>query len=215
MRVLMITCEWPTAEQPALCAVSGPTGGIPAQSRRRHRGLFVPRREKSLSTIFAPGSGPEEAVAKLLRFDPRPVGSERPDRAADPAAAGCDISRREGEGIVGDNGRYTLSGFILRLVSSFVARRADELIVVSAHMRRYLPRRTIHVVPSGLDFSRCRCCRSRKLAVNSACHRTSGWCSLPATRPRLKRYSLARDIVSRLDRSLDAELVVAWRVAHE
>jgi glycosyltransferase involved in cell wall biosynthesis len=30
-----------------------------------------------------------------------------------------------------------------------------------------------------------------------------------------KRHGLAREIVSRLDKSLDAELVVAWRVAHE
>ena len=60
----------------------------------------------------------------------------------------------EGEGIVGDDGSYTFSGQILRLVSAYVARRADELVVVSAHMREYLPLRRTHVIPSGLDFSR-------------------------------------------------------------
>src|SRR3954464_12063029 len=43
------------------------------------------------------------------------------------------------EGIIGESGHYTPAGWLLRLISRGVARRADAVIVVSEHMRRYLP----------------------------------------------------------------------------
>ena len=122
----------------------------------------------------------------------------------------------EGEGIVGDNGRYTMSGYVLRAVSSLVARRADELIVVSSHMREYLPARPIHVVPSGLDFSRIPLVpqqEARRQLGLSPTKRLVLFVGNP--NEARKRHGLARDIVSRLDRTFDAELVVAWQVPHE
>jgi teichuronic acid biosynthesis glycosyltransferase TuaC len=121
----------------------------------------------------------------------------------------------EGEGIVGDNGRYTLSGYVLCAVSALVARRADELIVVSSHMRQYLPARRIHVIPSGLDFSRLPLMPAqdarRQLGLSPS-KRLVLFVGNPDE--ARKRYALARDVVSRLDPSLDAELVLAWQVPH-
>lgn len=122
----------------------------------------------------------------------------------------------EGEGIVSGNGRYTFSGWILRMVSAFVARRADELIVVSARMRRYLPARRTHVIPSGLDFSRL------PLMPRDEARRQLG---LPAAKrlvlfvgspdDGVKRYPLAQEVVARLGADLDAEMVVAWGQPHD
>jgi len=122
----------------------------------------------------------------------------------------------EGEGIVGDDGRYTFSGWVLRMVSSFVARRADELVIVSSHMRRYLPPRRVHVIPSGLDFSRLPLVpqqEARRQLHLSSTKRLVLFVGNPAE--ARKRYALAREVVSRLDETLDAELVVAWQVSHE
>jgi glycosyltransferase involved in cell wall biosynthesis len=121
----------------------------------------------------------------------------------------------EGEGIVGDDGTYTFSGEVLRLVSAYVARRADELVVVSAHMREYLPSRCTHVIPSGLDFSRW------PLIPKEEARRELG---LPQDKRLVlfagnpaearKRYTLAAQVVSKLPPDVAAELVVAWRVPH-
>src|SRR5918998_5059661 len=57
------------------------------------------------------------------------------------------------EGIIGESGRYIPSGWLLRLISRQVARRADAVIVVSEHMKRYLPGSVAaHVMPSGIDL---------------------------------------------------------------
>jgi len=57
-------------------------------------------------------------------------------------------------GIVSDvDGRYTWRGRILQRLSRLVARRADAVIVVSEHMKRWLPPSVdAAVIPSGLDL---------------------------------------------------------------
>lgn len=120
-------------------------------------------------------------------------------------------------GIVGSNGRYTRAGRILQRLSRVMARRADAVIVVSAHMRRHLdPPGPIHVIPSGLDLDRFRY-TSREEA-----RRRLGL--PPPGKPLVlfvgdpdearKRYALAREAVDLLSRSLPSELVLAWRVPH-
>jgi glycosyltransferase involved in cell wall biosynthesis len=128
------------------------------------------------------------------------------------------VTFRGGEidGIVGDDGRYTFSGRILRLVSAYIARRADELVLVSAHMRKHLPARRAHVVPSGLDFSRWA------LTPMADARQALG---LPESKRLVlfagdpsearKRYDLARKVIATLPSDLAAELVVAWHVPHE
>jgi len=121
----------------------------------------------------------------------------------------------EGEGIVGDDGKYTISGYILTIVSSIVARRADALVAVSSHMRAYLPPRTVHIIPSGLDFSQI------PLLPQDKARQQLG---LPLSKRLVlfvgnplearKRHGLAREVVSKVARELNAELVLAWRVPH-
>jgi glycosyltransferase involved in cell wall biosynthesis len=117
----------------------------------------------------------------------------------------------EVEGIVGDTGKYTLSGYVLRIVSYWVAKYADELIIVSAHMRPFLPRRPIHVIPSGLDFDRLPIIsqqEARKQLGLPLSKRLVLFVDSTVDSAR-KRYSLAEKVVSRLELELDAQLVVA------
>jgi glycosyltransferase involved in cell wall biosynthesis len=120
-------------------------------------------------------------------------------------------------GIVNDgSGRYTLKGRILQAVSRFVARRADAVILVSDHMRAFVGRKdSIHVIPSGLDLALFRPIpqkEARERLGLSPTKRLVLFVGRP-TQAR-KRFSLAQQAVEVLNRTLPAELVVAWKVQH-
>ena len=122
----------------------------------------------------------------------------------------------EGEGIVGDDGKYTLSGEVLRLVSSYVARRADELVVVSAHMREYLPARRTHVIPSGLDFARWPLMPKPEARWQLGLPQDKRLVLFAGNPDEArKRHPLACEVMAKLPPDVSAELVVAWRVPHE
>lgn len=119
-------------------------------------------------------------------------------------------------GIVGKDGRYTLAGRISQGVTRLAVRRADAVVVVSEHMKAYFDTRApVTVLPSGLDFE-----LFRRLPRDEACRRL-GWPLEPRRvlfagnpeQPR-KRYALARAAMDILNRTLAAELVVAWGVPH-
>ncbi|HKC82676.1 MAG TPA: glycosyltransferase family 4 protein, partial [bacterium] len=114
-------------------------------------------------------------------------------------------------------GRLTAHGRLLPLLSRVVARQADATIIVSAHMKAFLPLQARpHVIPSGLDLERFR------LIPQAEARRHLG---LPAegrlvlfvgspTSSR-KRYDLARRAVDIVKRSRPVELVLGWAVPHE
>ena len=120
-------------------------------------------------------------------------------------------------GILSDTtGRVTLVGRLSQVVSRFVARRANAVIVVSEHMRAFLPPgMPAHVIPSGLDLTLFRPTPQtdarRRLGLSSA-----GRLVLFVGTPykARKRYELAKRAVELVDRALGAELVVAWRIPH-
>ena len=56
------------------------------------------------------------------------------------------------EGIVNFSNHYTFQGKILQIISQFVALKADECILVSKSLARKLPKRTYHIIPSGVDL---------------------------------------------------------------
>jgi glycosyltransferase involved in cell wall biosynthesis len=212
----MVTCEWPTPEQPHL---------VPFVVRQVE---FLRRAGVEIDVLsFRGAKNPFNylrawyQVQKRLRRGSYDLihaqwGQSAPTTLPTRLPLVVTFRGGEGEGIVGDRGQYTVAGQVLRIVSGFVARRADELVVVSSHMRKYLPTRPIHVIPSGLDFSKL------VLVPQQEARRQLG---LPASKRLVlfvgdpaeirKRHELAREVVSRLDPDLDAELVVAWRVAHD
>jgi glycosyltransferase involved in cell wall biosynthesis len=118
-------------------------------------------------------------------------------------------------GIWGQNNRYTLAGEILKVVSRMVAKYADQVIVVSEHMSRFLPREVnYHVVPGGVNM---------ELFVplsQSFCRERLG---LPRNKPLIlfagihprKRYYLAEEAVKILKTQMDVELLCLSQVAHE
>jgi len=220
LRVLMITCEWPTAEKPHL---------VPFIVRQVE---FLRRAGVEIEVFsFRGAKNPLNYLRAWWRVQQKlwkgaydvihaQWGQSAPTALPTRRPLVVTFRGGEGEGIVGDYGRrhgmYTFNGFVLRLVSGLVARRADELVVVSSHMKAYLPKRRVHVIPSGLDFSRL------PLLSTEDARRQLG---LPLSKRLVlfvgnpaearKRHDLAREIVARLDKTLDAELVVAWQVPHE
>jgi len=121
------------------------------------------------------------------------------------------------QGIVDDRlGRVALRGRVLRTLSRLVARRADAVVVVSAHMKAFFRTKApVSVLPCGLDMELFR------PVPRDEARRRLGWpldkrmvlfAANPAT--YRKRYPLAKAAVDILNRTLPAELVVAWGVPH-
>jgi glycosyltransferase involved in cell wall biosynthesis len=121
------------------------------------------------------------------------------------------------EGIIGENGRYIPAGWLLRFISRNVARRADAVIVVSEHMKRYLPHSVAaHVMPSGIDLDLFR------PQPRDAVRRRLG---LPLDQklvlfvgnPELarKRHGLAQQAVDIVNRSMPTRLMIGWELPHD
>ena len=119
-------------------------------------------------------------------------------------------------GIVGRDLKVTPAGRVLRFLTHRVSRAADEVILVSEHMRAFLhPSVRTHVIPSGLDFSLFRPIprdeARQQLGLNNDKPLVL-FVGRPET-PR-KRYPLAKQAVEILNRTMPCELVVAWGVPH-
>ena len=215
MRVLMITSEWPTPDQP-------------------HWVPFIVRQVEFLRKAgvdidvfaFRGAKNPLNylrawyRVHKKLRqisYDLVHAQWAQSALTALPTRLPLVVTFRGGEvkGIVGSGGKYRVIGHVLRFLSYAIARRADEVILVSGHMEEHLPHRPFHILPSGLDLSMFPLMpqdQARKQLGLPAWKRLVLFAANPSD--ARKRYSLAREIVSRLDSGLEAELVLAWGVPH-
>jgi glycosyltransferase involved in cell wall biosynthesis len=120
------------------------------------------------------------------------------------------------EGIIGENGRYIPAGWLLRMLSRAVARRADAAIVVSAHMKRHLPRSVnAHVLPSGIDldlFQPEPQDQARRRLGLPAGQRLVAFVGNPNL--ARKRYPLAQKAVEIVNRSIPTQLLVGWEKPH-
>ena len=120
------------------------------------------------------------------------------------------------EGIIGKNGRHTLLGEMQVAVSKTMSRFADEVIVVSESLSRHIRRRDFTVIPSGLDLDLFRPiprAEARGRLGFPMDKRLILFAASTIGNPR-KRFDLARAAVERIDRRLNAELIVATRVTH-
>jgi teichuronic acid biosynthesis glycosyltransferase TuaC len=120
------------------------------------------------------------------------------------------------QGMLDPDGRLTLPGRLLKFVSQMVGRCADAAIVVSEHMAELLhPSVQTHVIPSGLDFALFRpipqeeARRHLGLPLDKRFVLFVGNPDLPR-----KRYGVAKQAVAMLNRSLPAELLIAWGTPH-
>jgi glycosyltransferase involved in cell wall biosynthesis len=120
------------------------------------------------------------------------------------------------EGIIGEHGQYIPSGWLLRFVSRAVARQADATIVVSEHMKRYLPRSVAaHVMPSGIDLDLFRpeprdtVRRRLGLPLDQRLVLFVGNPSLAR-----KRHALAQAAVDLVNGSMPTRLTVGWEMPH-
>ena len=119
-------------------------------------------------------------------------------------------------GIVGPGGRKLRLGRVLQAITRLVCRCADAVVVVSAHMKPYLPAGvSATVLPSGLDFELFRPIprdEARRYLGLPLDRRYVLFAGDPA-QPR-KRHHIAAEAV-RLAGLVDpVEMLVAWGVSH-
>jgi glycosyltransferase involved in cell wall biosynthesis len=120
-------------------------------------------------------------------------------------------------GIVGDvDGRHTRTGRLLQRASRFVARRANAVIVVSAHMRNALDTGApVHVVPSGLDLEMFRPEPKEEARKRVGFAPDERIVLFVGRRHQArKRFTLANRAVNLLKERMPVRLVVAWGVPH-
>jgi teichuronic acid biosynthesis glycosyltransferase TuaC len=163
MRVLMITSEWPSVETP---------NAVPFVVRQVE---FLRRAGIDVDVFHFRGArNPLNYFFNWIKFR-RQMFSKKYDIIhaqwgqsgimALPKRLPLVVTFRgdDLEGIVGKNGKYTIAGNILRLVSQTVAFFADEVIVVSLNLAKKLRGRSYNLIPSGLDLT--LFCQQDKLAA--------------------------------------------------
>ena len=217
-RVLMVTVEWPRASW------GGTAHFIVRQAEfLRRAGVHVDVHH------FVGGRSPRNyagawfAVHRRLRQERYDVVHAQFGQSALPALP-CPVPLvvtlrgDDLQGILHDTqGHLTTFGRLLPLVSKFTAKRADAVIVVSDHMRAFLPP-TIEpqVIPSGLNLELFR------PMPQAEARRAAGLADgkkyvLFVGQPDLarKRFALAQEAVARVAQRHPVELVVGWRVPHD
>jgi teichuronic acid biosynthesis glycosyltransferase TuaC len=120
------------------------------------------------------------------------------------------------QGLFDKWGHVTLPGYILQLVSRMVAKMADEVIIVSEHLKSYLPVRSYHVIPIGIDidlFSPMQLTEARQTLGLPLDKRLVLFVGDPSRTE--KRFWLARESVDAIQNQLNVELVVCHGILHE
>jgi glycosyltransferase involved in cell wall biosynthesis len=120
-------------------------------------------------------------------------------------------------GYVNDRGRYTLSGFLLRWLSLFVARRSQAIIVVSEHLKQFLSVKVpIYTIAHGVSFDLFR------PMPQAEARRQLGWPAdkkyiLFGANPQnpIKRYHLAQTAVHLIKDQFNVELIAMTDISHE
>jgi glycosyltransferase involved in cell wall biosynthesis len=212
IRVLLLTTEYPTLGRPgaaaflvrhveALCKarveieiVHFVSRANPINHFRAWKHMRAQLRSKTYDLVHA-HFGHASMIARLQRSVPVVVTYH-----------GSDVM-----GIVGSNGQYSLKGKFVSLISRVMSLLVDEVIVVSSHLGRRLPRKQYHVVPLGVDLDRFA------LTPKEQARDRLGWphdsfivlfAALDLANP-VKRFALAQEAV----RQLEGEISVCLKTA--
>lgn len=217
LRVLMLTCAWPPPDRP------GYTTNFIRRQVEFLRTAGVDVDVFHFTSAMHPGNyvrawfGMRRQLARH-RYDLVHAQFGQSGIVALPKRLPLVVTFRgdDLQGIVGRDLRITPAGKLLQQVSRLVARAADACIVVSEHMKAFLPPAvSAHVIPSGLDFD-----QFRPIPRDEARARLR----LPPDKPLVlfvgnpeverKRLPVARAAMDILNRTLPAELIIAWKVRH-
>jgi len=122
----------------------------------------------------------------------------------------------DAQGIIGKSGNYTISGRLLQQFSRFVARRADQAILVSSHLNKFLPTRSYHILPLGVNmelFAPMAQAQARRILDLDAAAPLVLFAANPLS--TLKRFGLAQAAVERARIKFpEARLIALGNVPH-
>lgn len=155
MRVLMITTEWPSTQNP---------NAVPFLVRQVE---FLRRAGLNVYVFHFKGAGNPFNYLKAWfsfqkvrkKYHPDIIHAQWGQSVIPslPKNTPLVITYRgdDLEGVINRNGRHGLKSYILRTAGRFVARFADRIMVVSPHLlNKFSTSVPVYVVPSGLDFSK-------------------------------------------------------------
>jgi len=215
-RVLIITSEWPTPERPDM--VPFVVREVEALRRQGVELDVYPFRGAMHPVNYSQAWRNLRALLKQKQYDLLHAQFGQSGLLALPKKLPLVVTYQGSDlnGVYGANGRLTLSGFLLRKVSQLVAWYADEIILVSRTLSRFLPRHRYHVIPGGLDVDLFRPIpkdEARK-ALGLAGDRRYVLFAGGRDNP-IKRFPLAQEAVALLPKSLHAEILLANSILPE
>jgi len=216
LRVLMVTSEWPTPEHPEAVPF------IVRNAEFLHRASVdvevFPFRGAKKPTNYLRAWRRLQDRLKREQYDLVHAQFGQSGLLALPKSLPLVVTFRgdDLEGIVGDDGRYTLAGRFLQLASQMVAYVADEVITVSETLARRLLGRRCHIIPSGVDldlFNPIPAEEARRQLGLPEDKRLVLFVGGSEQKTR-KRYWLARAALDLLTGERDIEMVVPKGVPH-
>src|SRR5947209_15710446 len=130
LRVLMVTSEWPRPERPELVPFL-----VQRVEHLRKAGVDVEVfafHGKKRPTNYLKARRKLRGEYDIEQFDVVDAQFGQGGFVALPATVPLVVTFHGSDlhGIVGSNGKYTLTGVVLKLLSRYVAKRANEIIVV-------------------------------------------------------------------------------------
>jgi glycosyltransferase involved in cell wall biosynthesis len=152
MHILTLSSEWPTEAEPMRARFI-----VRQVEALRAAGVNVdvfPFRGGGNPLRYARLSGEVRARIRGARYDLVHAQFGQSALLAIPKLLPLVVTYRGSdlEGIVGPDRRYTMQGKILSAASRMVARLADEIILVSDSLTRFVSRRDYTIIPSGIDL---------------------------------------------------------------
>lgn len=217
LRVLMVTSEWPSDDR---------SKQAPFIARQYE---FLVRAGVGVDVLFFRGSkNPVNYLRGWLRCQTRMRTGDydlvhaqfgQSGILALPKVCPLVLTLRGSDllGIVDAAGSMTFLGHILMALTRWVSRRADAVVLVSAHMLDYLPPcRRVEIIPSGLDLN------LWAPTDRSAAREALGWAPdekivLFVGDPEVdgKNVELARRTMQIVEATRPARLQIVWAVPHD